>query len=285
MKQVDFAKAMGALVGRGEPFAVATVVKTEGASIGKPGFKLIISSTGEVLYGTLGGACPESAVVPYAKKTIRTGLPKTIKVYLESVEDSVGAVLKSQGEDEVHVETNCGGNMELYIEPYLPTQRLVIVGQGGKDDVEDALVGLGKVLDFDVVVIDHSPVLTEQPDQVVRDLDGFAFSDSDSVIVLTKGARDVETLEALSKFKLRYVGLMASAQRAKDNLAQLKKDGVPEAFLSSLRTPVGLDIGAITPTEIALSIIAEVVADRYGKIAVRKMLGRSAGSVRIEESG
>jgi xanthine dehydrogenase accessory factor len=275
---------MGALVGRGEPFAVATVVKTEGASIGKPGFKLIISSTGEVLYGTLGGACPESAVVPYAKKTIRTGLPKTIKVYLESVEDSVGAVLKSQGEDEVHVETNCGGNMELYIEPYLPTQRLVIIGQGGKDDVEDALVGLGKALDFEVVVIDHSPVLTEQPDQVARDMEGFAFSDSDSVIVLTKGARDVETLEALSKLKLRYVGLMASAQRAKDNLAQLKKDGVPEAFLSSLRTPVGLDIGAITPTEIALSIIAEVVADRYGKAAVRKTLGITAGASGIKES-
>ena len=271
-------------MGRGEPFAVATVVKTEGASIGKPGFKLIISSTGEVLYGTLGGACPESAVVPYAKKTIRTGLPKTIKVYLESVEDSVGAVLKSQGEDEVHVETNCGGNMELYIEPYLPTQRLVIIGQGGKDDVEDALVSLGKALDFEVVVIDHSPVLTEQPDQVARDMEGFAFSDSDSVIVLTKGARDVETLEALSKFKLRYVGLMASAQRAKDNLAQLKKDGVPEAFLSSLRTPVGLDIGAITPTEIALSIIAEVVADRYGKTAVRKTLGITAGASGIKES-
>ncbi len=271
-------------MGRGEPFAVATVVKTEGASIGKPGFKLIISSTGEVLYGTLGGACPESAVVPYAKKTIRTGLPKTIKVYLESVEDSVGAVLKSQGEDEVHVETNCGGNMELYIEPYLPTQRLVIIGQGGKDDVEDALVSLGKALDFEVVVIDHSPILTEQPDQVARDMEGFAFSDSDSVIVLTKGARDVETLEALSKFKLRYVGLMASAQRAKDNLAQLKKDGVPEAFLSSLRTPVGLDIGAITPTEIALSIIAEVVADRYGKAAVRKTLGITAGASGIEES-
>ena len=284
MKQADFAKAMADLVGKGEPFAVATVVKTEGASIGKPGFKLIISSTGEVLYGTLGGACPESAVVPYAKKTIRTGLPKTIKVYLESVEDSVEAVLKSQGEDEVHVETNCGGNMELYIEPYLPTQRLVIVGQGGKDDVEDALVSLGKALDFEVVVIDHSPVLTEQPDQIVRDMEGFAFSDSDSVVVLTKGARDVETLEALSKFKLRYVGLMASAQRAKDNLAQMKKDGVSEAFLSSLRTPVGLDIGAITPKEIALSIIAEVVADRSGKPAVRKTLGTNSGASGPESS-
>ena len=272
MKQADFAKAMGALVGRGEPFAVATVVKTEGASIGKPGFKLIISSAGEVLYGTLGGACPESAVVPYAKRTIRTGVPKTVKVYLESVEDSVGAVLKSQGEDEVHVETNCGGNMELYIEPYLPTQRLIIIGQGGKDDVEDALVGLGKALDFEVVVIDHSPVLGEQPDQVVRELEGFTFSDSDSVVVLTKGARDVETLESLSRFKVRYVGLMASAQRAKDNLAQLKKDGVSETFLSNLRSPVGLDIGAVTPAEIALSIISEVVADRYGKSVAKKKI-------------
>jgi xanthine dehydrogenase accessory factor len=84
--------------------------------------------------------------------TLRTGSPKTVKVYFENVEDSVGAVVKGQSEDEIHVEPNCGGMMELYIEPYLPTQRLVVIGQGGKDDVEDALIKLGKSLDFEVVL-------------------------------------------------------------------------------------------------------------------------------------
>ena len=88
-----------------------------------------------------------------------TGAPRIVKVFLESTADSVGAILKSQSDDEIHVETNCGGTMEIYVEPYLPQQRLILGGQGGKDEVEDALVKLAKGLDFDVVVIDHSPVL------------------------------------------------------------------------------------------------------------------------------
>lgn len=277
MKQVEFAKMMDSLASRGNPFAVATVVKTEGSSLGKPGFKVIISSSGEVLYGSLGGVCPESAIAAVAKKTLRTGTPKVVKVFLESVENSVEAVLKSQSEDEIHVETNCGGSMEIYVEPYLPQQRLVLIGQGGKDEVEDALVRLGKTLDFDVVVIDHSPVLSEKPDLLIKDagydIGSFEFHDSDSVIVLTRGERDIEALQALSSFKLRYIGLLASRQRARENAVKLKDAGVDGKFVLSLRSPVGADIGAVTPTEIALSIITEVLAVKYGKELPRKDLG------------
>ena len=264
------------MVGKGAPFTVATVVKTEGSSIGKPGFKVIISNTGEVLYGTLGGVCPESAIADVAKKAIRTGSPRMVKVFLESVEDSVGAVLKSQNEDEIHVETNCGGALEIYLEPYLPQQRLILIGQGGKDDVEDALLKLGKSLDFEVVVIDHSPVLSEKPDLLIKDVDydlgTFEFSNSDSVIVLTHGERDVEILRTLSKFNLRYVGMLASRQRVKDDVAKLRKQGVDGRFIGSLRAPVGADIGAVTAAEIALSVMAEVVAWKYGKTVLSKAL-------------
>ena len=274
MKQTEFAKMLDSLTSRAVPFAVATVVKTEGSSLGKPGFKVIISSSGEALYGSLGGVCPESAIASVAKKTIRTGTPKVVKVFLESVENSVGAVLKSQDEDEIHVETNCGGSMEIYVEPFLPQQRLVLIGQGGKDDVEDALVKLGKSLDFDVIVIDHSPVLSEQPDLLISDvsydLGSFGFESSDSVVVLTRGARDVEILRVLSKFKLRYVGLLASHQRARENADKLRVAGASEQFLASLRSPVGSDIGAVTPAEIALSIMSEIVAQKYGKEVPRK---------------
>jgi xanthine dehydrogenase accessory factor len=287
MKQAEFAKVMNELVSGGEPFAVATVVKTEGSSLGKPGFKVIISGAGEVLNGSLGGACPDSVIVPMARRTMRTGSPRTVKVFLENVEDAVGAVLKSQSDDEIHVETNCGGVMEVYIEPYLPPQRLVVIGQGGKDEVEDALVKLGKSLDFEVVVIDHSPVLSEEPDQLLNDLDfpidSFGFSDSDSVVVLTKGERDVETLQALSKFKLRYLGLLASRQRVKDNIGKLREKGVKEEFISALRAPVGADIGAVTSAEIALSIMAEVVAEKYGKSIPRKNEEKAARPRQIQK--
>ena len=273
MKQAEFAKLIDSLASRGAPFAVATVVSIEGSSMGKPGFKVIISGAGEVLYGTLGGVCPESAIVAAAKMTMRTGSPKMVKVFLEGVENSVGAVLKSQSEDEVHVETNCGGKMDIYIEPYLPQQRLVLIGQGGKDDVEDALVRMGKSLDFEVVVIDHSPVLSEQPDQLVKDVDydigKFQFTNTDSVVVLTKGERDVETLTALSNFKLRYVGMLGSRQRVREDLAKLRDAGVSNQFISSLRAPIGADIGAVTAPEIALCILAEIVAGKYGKDVLR----------------
>ena len=279
MKQAEFAKMIDSLASGGTPFAVATVVNTEGSSLGKPGFKVIISGAGEVLYGTLGGVCPESAMVSAAKMTMRTGTPKMVKVFLEGVENSVGAVLKSQSEDEVHVETNCGGKMDIYIEPYLPQQRLILIGQGGKDDVEDALVKMGKSLDFDVVVIDHSPLLSEQPDRLIKDVDydisNFAFANTDSVVVLTRGERDVETLVALSKFKLRYVGMLGSRQRVKEELAKLREAGVSEQFIASFRAPIGADIGAVTATEIALSILSEVVAAKYGKEVNRKALSES----------
>jgi xanthine dehydrogenase accessory factor len=266
---------------------VATVVKTEGSSLGKPGFKVVMSRGGEVLYGTLGGACPESAIVDSAKKTIRTGSTRTIKVFLENVEDSVGAVLKSQNDDEIHVETNCGGTMEIYIEPYLPVQRLILIGQGGKDDVEDALVTLGKKLDFEVVVIDHSPSLGEEPDQLIKDVDfdiaKFGFSESDSVVVLTKGGRDVEIMQALSKFKLRYVGMLASVQRVKEDVSKLRENGVKEQFISSLRAPVGAEIGALTPFEIALSILAEIVAVKYGRVLPRKGAPEDSKKLQIEK--
>ena len=277
MKQTEFAKMLDSLTGRGAPFAVATVVKTEGSSLGKPGFKVIISGTGEVLYGSLGGVCPESAIAAVARKTLRTGAPKVVKVFLESVEDSVGGVLKGQNEDEIHVEANCGGSLEIYVEPYLPQQRLILIGQGGKDEVEDALVKLGKLLDFDVVVVDHSPALSEEPDLLIKDVDydlaTFEFKGSDSVIVLTRGARDNEVLRVLSRLKLRHVGLLASHQRARENAGRLREAGVDEQFIASLRSPAGADIGAVTPAEIALSIMAEVVAQKYGKDILHKAQG------------
>jgi len=267
---------MGSLVNRREPFVVATVVKTEGSSLGKPGFKVMISKDGGILYGSLGGVCPESAIVATAKQTMASGLPRTVKVFLEDVEKAVEGVVKSQNEDEIHVETNCGGIMEVYVEPYLPQQRLILIGQGGKDDVEDYLVKLGNMLDFEVVVIDHSPVLTVEPDELIKDLEfdlaKFRFYDSDSVVVLTKGVRDVEILTALAKPKLRYVGLMASRQRATDDVTELKKKGVDRKFIESIRTPIGADLGAITPSEIALSIMTEIVAMKYGKTVPSRSL-------------
>lgn len=274
MKRQEYAEVVDMLIKQGEPFVVATVVRTKGSSLGKPGFKAILSAGGEVLHGTLGGACPDSAVVPAAMTALRTGSPKAIKAFLEGTKAAVGAVLKSRNGDEIHVETNCGGTMEVSIEPHFPHRRLILVGQGGKDEVEDALVRMARILGLETIVIDHSPMLSEQPDRLIQDSDydlgTFEFFESDSVVVLTRGGRDVETLRALSKFRLKYVGMLASLQRARDDLAELREMGVREEFVASVKAPVGADIGAVTAAEIATSILSEVIATRYDKDVISR---------------
>lgn len=269
----ELVKKMAELIEKGEPFALATVIRIEGSSLGKPGFKAVISKEGRIISGTIGGVCPESAISETAKEVIETGNPKIIRVHLESVENSIEAIVKGKRGDDIYVETNCGGTMEIYIEPFLQENRLIIIGQGGKDDVEDALVKFGKILGYRVIVIDHSPVLTEKPDLLISDLDfdisKFNFRESDSVVVLTKGARDVEVLSKISRFKVQYIGLLASKQRVKSDFEELLRMKVPREFVESIRAPIGIDIGSITPEEIALSIMAEITAikrKRFEKI-------------------
>jgi xanthine dehydrogenase accessory factor len=167
--------------------------------------------------------------------------------------------------------------MEVYVEPHLPQDRLFLIGQGGKDDVEDALVKLGKALDFEVVVVDHAPMLTEEPDELIKDRDydlsKLGVDETDAVVVLTKGERDLEVMEVLSKFQPRFFGLVASRKRAQEDIEGLRKRGVREKFIESVRAPAGADLGGITPAEIALSIISDIVATRHG----RKLPQKSSG--------
>jgi xanthine dehydrogenase accessory factor len=271
LKQREFTRFIDHLAERGEPFVVATVVGVHGSSLGKPGFKAVVSKEGRVVLGTIGGVCPESVVASMAQDALRTGKARLVKVHLEDAEAAVDGALANRDPDEVYVETNCGGTMEVYVEPYLPANRLIRIGQGGRDDVEDGLVKMGNAAGFETVVIDHSPVLTEDPDVLITDLDydleRFEFAESDSVVVLTKGERDVATLEVLSRRKLKFVGLLASLARASGDVARLRERGVDPAFLLSLHSPVGVDIGAVTAEEVVVSIMADVIATLRGKHA------------------
>jgi xanthine dehydrogenase accessory factor len=283
LKQREFTSFVDRLAEKREPFVVATVVRIHGSSLGKPGFKAVISREGRIIFGTIGGVCPESAVATMAQDALRTGQAKVVKVHLQDARSALEGTLKNPSADEVYVETNCGGMMEIYVEPYLPADRLVLIGQGGKDDVEDGLVRMGKTLGFETIVIDHLPVLSEDPDVLVTDLDydlsAFQFADSDSVVVLTKGERDVPTLEVLSKRRLRFVGILASLQRVTEDVDELKRRGVALGFVESLHAPIGADIGAVTPEEMVVSIMADVIATKRGRhvphsVFLSKVLGQ-----------
>lgn len=269
MDPAAFVRTISDLASRREPFAVASVVRTEGSTLGKPGFKVVISKDGEIVQGTLGGGCPDGPIAQVGLQTLETGAPRVVRVHLVDVTQAVRGTVASESPDEIYVETNCGGTMEIYVEPYLPPHRLVIVGHGGRDELEDHLVHLGKRLGYEVVVVDHLPGLTESPDELIRepdyDLSKFPFGPRDAVVVLTKGERDVAVLKALSMVDVGYVGMLSSRSRAQQNFATLKAAGVPESFLTTVHTPIGLDLGGRTPAEIALAILAEIVAVRQGR--------------------
>ncbi len=272
----EYTDQLSYLVRRREPFALATVTRTEGSTLAKAGFRIIISEGGEVLGGTLGGGCPEGPIADVALRAIKDETPRVVRVHLVDADKAVAGTIQNPSEDEIYVETNCGGTLEVFIEPMLPTERLIVVGQGGKDDVEDALVHLAKTLGFEIVVIDPVPVLEAKPDVLLRSSDvdpkSLGLGDRDFVVVLTKGERDVAVLQALSKGHARFVGLLASRQRLRKDLQELERQGVAGEFLKSLHAPIGMDIGARTPEELALAIMAEVVATKYGKDVPHKPL-------------
>jgi len=265
----EFSEKVHELAARHRPFAMATVVRTEGSTLAKRGFKILISHDGKIAGGTFGGGCPEGPIVAVAEEAMQDGESRLVRVHLVDAKEALAGMVRNPTPEEIYVETNCGGTLEVHVEPMMPSERLVLIGQGGRDDVEDALVRFGKALDFEVVVVDPNPELTESPDRLVKnsvpDPDALALGDRDSVVVLTKGERDVAVLSSLAGAPVRYVGMLASRHRVEKNRAELKAKGISESFLAGLHAPIGVDIGARAPTEIALSILAEVVAAKYGK--------------------
>ena len=273
MRSHEFAERVRELAARRLPFAMATVVRTEGSTLAKRGFKILISHDGRIVGGTFGGGCPEGPIVTVAQESMRDGESRVIRVHLVDAKEALRGMVTAPGPDDIYVETDCGGTLEVHIEPMMPSERLVVVGQGGRDDVEDAIVRFGKGLDLEVVVVDPNPQLTSTADRVIvaslPDPGELALGERDSVVVLTKGERDVAVLSSVARAHPRYVGLLGSRHRVQKDLAELEAQGIPPAFRSALHAPVGIDIGAKSPGEIALAILAEVVAAKYGKLVPR----------------
>lgn len=273
MRSGEFAERVRELAAKGEPFAMATVVRTEGSTLARRGFKLLIAHDGRIVGGTFGGGCPEGPVVELALAAMRDGESRVVRIHLVDAKEALAGMARDSSPDEIWVETDCGGTLEVHVEPMLPSERLILVGQGGRDDVEDALVELARPLGFEIVVVDPNPQLRSKPDRLVTqalpDTAELGIGRRDSVVVLTKGERDVAVLRALADASARYVGLLGSRRRVQKDREELRATGVSDGFVAGLRAPIGIDIGAQSPAEIAVAILAEVIAAKYGKSVPR----------------
>ncbi len=242
----------------GHPFALATVIRAEKPTSAKAGAKGIVTADG-ALTGWVGGSCAQPTVVREALKALQDGEPRLVRL---CPPEKLG-LAPQDGVIEVALTCVSGGTLEIYIEPRLPRPHLVAVGHL---PIVEALATLGKDLGYEVTVmgLDITPDRFPRADRVFDRLD---FSQREVtphtyIVVASHGNYDEEALEGALKTAAPYVALVASKTRAEAVVQYLRTTGLPEERLVRLKYPAGLDLGAVTPEEIALSILAEIVQHR-----------------------
>ena len=251
----------------GEAFALATVVRCEAPTSAKPGAKALIREDGRV-QGWVGGACAEPVVAREALQAIRDGRPRLIGLYGEG-----GRIPgRTEGMLEYGMTCHSGGTLEIYVEPYLPKPQLVLIGHG---PVVETLATLGRAADFTVVAL--------VADTLQAGLEEQRLTGRASVVVATHADSDEEVLDRVLRTDAGYVSLVASRRRAGVILESLERRGLPPERRSRLKAPAGLDIGAVTPEEIAVSILAEIIQHRRSdKTRGLEAEAQSTPTVRIE---
>jgi xanthine dehydrogenase accessory factor len=266
----DVVDCMTRMRGDRQPFAVATVVRTENATAAKAGAKAVIRADGSVI-GWIGGGCAVGAARKAAAQALLDGKARLIRVRPEgrAAEDALPGV-------EYYLNSCAsGGLIELFIEPVLPRPALVVAGAS---PTARALAELGRRLGFAVHVAALKEDLAgfETADDRLEGFDlaklpriGEAF-----VVVATQGKRDREALAGALASPAPYVAFVGSRRKAAVLTDALVAGGLNRATLARLKAPAGLDIGAATPEEIALSILAEIVQlRRRGIIGETAMAG------------
>ena len=234
MSREDVLIRAGRLAEEGKPYVLATVVRVERPASTRPGDRALVSPQGD-LDGWVGGACSEPIVIREALRALVEGEPRLVRI---GPPDSGGEVAA----DIVIAESSCAseGVVEVLIEPQLPRPLLAILGDG------QAALSLGEL----ARAIDWRVTTELTPD-------------ADAVVVATMGHADEEALESALANRAGYVGLVASARRAAVVLGRLRERGVSEDALARVRSPAGLDLGPATQPEIAVAILAELVAWRH----------------------
>jgi xanthine dehydrogenase accessory factor len=248
---------------RGEAAALVTIVAARGSTPQRVGAKMLVFADGRSV-GTIGGGCYESDAFGKAREAIAARKPQLVHYELS---------------DDFAQETGliCGGQMDVYIEPIEPSPELYIVGAG---HVGYHLARLAHEVGFRVHVVDDREKFANRErfqtaEEVVADdiptwLASAALPPHAYAVVVTRGhVNDLDALRALVPRELRYLGLIGSRAKVARMYDALTAEGIPADQLTRIHAPIGLNIGAVTPQEIAVSILAELIAVKHGKVGGR----------------
>jgi xanthine dehydrogenase accessory factor len=243
---------------RGEPAALVTVVATEGSTPQKAGARMLVHADGRIV-GTIGGGCLEAEMTWRAREAIEGRRPRLVSYDLTP---------DQAGEDGLV----CGGRMQVFIEPIEATPVLCLFGAG---HVAQPLARMAKACGFRVEVLDDRVKFANaerfpEADLIVVEefapgADKLTLGPSSYAVVVTRGHKgDADALRAVLGRGLRFVGLLGSRPKVVHIFAALRESGVAPEALAAVHAPLGLEIGAQTPEEIAVSIVAEMIAVRRG---------------------
>lgn len=251
------------LLQRGEAFCVATVLRTENATSAKAGAKAVITRDGTI-HGFLGGGCVQGAVRRTAAAVLQSGQPRLIRV---KPKDDVATAVDVDGTELHRSSCPSGGTVDFFIEPMRRAPRLVVCGAS---PVAVAVADLGAHANYRVAVaaLDEDQAKFGEVAERVSgfDLGPLTIGAEDWIVVATQGKRDREALAAALASDAPYVAFVGSRRKAQTLVAQLRDQGIDPARLARLAAPAGLDIHGIEPTEIAISILAEIIARRRAKV-------------------
>jgi xanthine dehydrogenase accessory factor len=251
----------------GEPFALATVVRTVAATAAKAGAKAVILPDGTISEGWIGGGCARAAVLKAAKDALADGRSRLVSVQPPEALDGQG---HKAGEEQGGVrfaKNMCPsqGTMDIFVEPVLPQPQIVVCGSS---PVAVALADLARQVGFSVTVCAPAAEQSAFADADKR-IEGYALPVEDVgaryIVVSTQGRGDEAALLAAVAVNADYLAFVGSKRKAEALRATLAQRGITPEHLAKLKAPAGLDLGAITPDEIAISILAEIIHVRRGK--------------------
>jgi xanthine dehydrogenase accessory factor len=239
--------------------ALATVVQVKGSTPRAAGSKILIKEDGAVL-GSIGGGALEAKICREAMSVLKHG--KATMLHFDLKGDAV------EGDEML-----CGGEMDVFIEPLLPQPTLYIFGAG---HISRFISKIAKMIGFMVVVIDDRAEFANaerfpEADEIFAEDFPQAFSkvtvnDSSYIVIVTRNHQfDEKVLEWAVQTDARYIGMIGSKKKNEVILAHLSTKGVPKKRLEEIHAPIGLDINAETPEEIALSIMAEIIKVRRAR--------------------
>jgi xanthine dehydrogenase accessory factor len=243
---------------QGRRGAVATIVNVRGSIPSFETAKMLVRDDGSIL-GTIGGGCVEAEVWQAAREVIDTEKPRRLSFDLnQNPKEDAGLV--------------CGGSLEIFIEPVLPPALLYIFGAG---HISLSLDRVARSAGFEVTVVDDREAYANrerfpEAKQIMAEdfessLARITPNESSYLVIVTRGHRDdMRVLAWAVQTPARYIGMIGSKRKVITIFRELKQSGLPAAIFERVHAPVGLDIGAVTPEEIAVSIVAELIAVRRG---------------------